>query len=200
MKKTFAALALTVSSLAFASTWDIDGYHASAGFTVRHMMISNVSGKLGPVSGVVELDDKDVTKTTVSASIDVKGVDTQNPKRDEHLRSPDFFDVEKFPAVTFKSTKVEKGAGEGKLKVTGDLTIHGVTKSVTLDAELSPEVVDPFYKVTKRAVTASGTVNRKDFGLVWNKPMANNGILVGEDVKIAIDAELAKKEAAPAKK
>lgn len=204
MKKTVFALALTLSSLAFASSWDIDTYHAGAGFTVKHMMISNVSGRLGPVTGTVELDDADVTKSAISATIDVKGIDTQNQKRDDHLRSPDFFDVEKFPTVTFKSTKVEK-AGDSKLKVTGDLTMHGVTKSVVLDAELSGEAVDPFYKITKRAVTATGSVNREDFGLVWNKPMANNGVLVSKEVKITIDAELnkkepAKKDAAPAKK
>jgi polyisoprenoid-binding protein YceI len=201
MKKLMLTAALFASSFAFASEWDFDAAHTSANFTVKHMMISNVSGTLGTVTGKVTLDDKDITKSTVEASIEVKGVDTRNQKRDDHLRSKEFFDAEKFAAVTFKSTKIEK-AGE-KLKITGDLTIHGVTKSVTLDAEVTGEVANPFTKATTRAISATTVINRKDFGLAWNAPLANNGVMVSEEVKVAIEAEITKKEAAaaaPAKK
>lgn len=202
MTKMMLSAVLAISSLAFGATWEIDTAHAAANFAVRHMMISQVHGTLGPVSGKVELDEKDITKSTVSASIDAKGIDTRNQKRDEHLRSKEFLDVEKFPAVTFKSTKIEKGATETQLKITGDLTIHGVTKSVTLDAELSAEVANPFTKVAVRAVSASTTINRRDFGLNWQAPMANNGVVVADEVKITIEAEVTKAAppAAPAPK
>jgi polyisoprenoid-binding protein YceI len=193
MNKLLLSAALSISSLALASTWDIDSTHASANFTVKHLMVANVSGSLGQVTGKVELDDKDVTKSKVEATIDVKSIDTKNAKRDEHLRGKDFFEVEKFPSITFKSTKIEK-AGE-KFKITGDLTMHGVTKPVTLDTEISAEVVDP-WKNVKRAVSATGTINRKDFGLVWQAALANNGVVVSEDVKLFIDVEL-NKAAAP---
>ncbi len=203
MQNIISIAALAFSSVAFATTWEIDPAHASAQFTVKHLMVTNVTGTLGEVSGKVELDDKDVTKSTVMASIDVKGINTKNQKRDDHLRSKDFFDAEKFPAITFKSTKVEK-VSDTKLKVTGDLSMHGITKAVTLDAELTGEVVNPFSKVPTRAVSAATTVSRKDWGLVWNVDIANNGVLVGDEVKIALDIELMKKApaaaAAPAKK
>ena len=131
MKKLILTAALTASSFAFASTWEVDSAHAAANFAVKHMMVSNVNGSLGDVTGKVEVDDKDVTKSKVDVTIDVKGLNTKQTKRDDHLRSPDFFDVEKFPTATFKSTKIEKGEG-AKLKVTGDLTLHGVTKSIEI--------------------------------------------------------------------
>ncbi len=195
MKKLIVAAVAAVSSLAFAGTWEVDSAHASAGFTVKHMMISNVSGRLGDVKGTVEMDEKDMTKSKVDVSIDVGGINTGMAKRDEHLKSPDFFDVAKNPTATFKSTKIEK-AGD-KYKVTGDLTMHGMTKPVTLDAEISAEMESPFMKgMMVRAVSATGTINREDWGLGWNKPLANNGVVVSKDVKLTIDAEIAKKPAA----
>lgn len=200
MKKIILAAALTVSSFAFASSWDIDSAHAAANFAVKHLAISTVNGTLGAVTGKVELDDKDVTKSKIEASIDVKGINTKEPKRDDHLRSKDFFEVEKFPNITFKSTKIEKGEGN-KLKVTGDLTIKGVTKPVTLDGELTPEVANPFSKAKTRGFSGTTSINRKDFGLTWNVALETGGVLVGDDVKINVEAELIKKEAAaPAKK
>ncbi len=199
MKKLILLAAFALSATSFASTWEIDTAHASAGFTVKHLGITNVNGVLGPVTGTVELDDKDVTKSKLNVSIDVKGIDTRNGKRDDHLKSPDFFDVEKNPTATFKSTKIEK-AGENKLKITGDLTMHGVTKAVTLDADLSAEAENPFTKGMTRAATATATLNREDFGLKWNMPMANNGFVVGKDVKLSIEVELMKKEAKAADK
>lgn len=197
MKKLFLAAALTLSSFAFASTWEIDTAHASGNFSVKHMAVSSVTGTMGDVSGKVELDDKDITKSKIEASIDVKGINTKQAKRDDHLRSPDFFDVEKFPAVTFKSTKIEKGEGT-KVKVTGDLTMKGVTKPVVLDGDLTAEVANPFSKAKTRGFSGTTTVNRKDFGLSWNKALEAGGVLVGEEVKISVEAELVKKEAAPA--
>jgi len=200
MKKLTFAIVLTLSSLAFASSWEIDSAHAATNFAVRHMMLSYVKGTLGQVTGKVELDDKDITKSVVSASIDARGVETKNQKRDDHLRSKEFLDVEKFPTITFKSTKIDKGESDGKLKITGDLTIHGVSKSVTLDAEVTGEVANPFTKVVTRAVSATTSINRKDFGLNWQVPMANNGVVAGEEVKITIEAELMRKDPPAAKK
>lgn len=199
MKKALLAAAVVTSSFAFASTWEIDSAHAAANFSVRHMMVSNVRGTLGKVTGKVMLDDADITRSTVEATIDVKGINTREPKRDDHLRSKDFFDVEKFPTITFKSTKIEK-AGD-KLKVTGDLTMHGVTKPVTLDATVSNEVKNPFTKAVTRGVSATGKLNRKDFGLTWNMALEAGGVVVGDEVTVEIEAELIKQEAAtPAKK
>lgn len=201
MKKQILAAALTLSSFAFASTWEIDTAHAAANFSVKHMMVSTVKGNLGDVTGKIELDDKDLTKSTIEASIDVKGLNTKQVKRDEHLRSADFFDVEKFPAITFKSTKIQKEKGT-KVKVTGDLTMHGVTKSVVLDGELSAEAANPWTGAKTRGFSGSAKLNRKDFGLVWNKPLEAGGLLVGDEVKVEIEAEFAapapKKEEAAA--
>ncbi len=204
MKKLILSAALTLSSFSFASTWDIDAAHAAANFAVKHMMVSTVNGTLGDVTGKVEVDDKDITKSKIDVSIDVKGINTKQVKRDEHLRSADFFDAEKFPAITFKSTKIEKGEGS-KLKVTGDLKIKGVSKSVVLDGELSAEVANPFTKAKTRGFSGSTTINRKDFGLSWNAALETGGVMVSEDVKVTVEAEVTKKEAAapaaaPAKK
>ena len=207
MKKQLLAAALTLSSFSFASTWEIDTAHASANFSVKHLMVSTVKGNLGDVTGKIELDEKDTAKSTIEATIDVKGINTKQPKRDEHLRSPDFFDVEKFPTMTFKSTKIPAFKLDAKkptkVKVTGDLTMHGVTRSVVLDGELSPEAANPWSGAKTRAFTASTKLNRKDFGLVWNKGLETGGVLVGEEVAVSIDAEFAiaapkKEEAAPA--
>ena len=195
MKKLILTAALTLSSFAFASTWDIDAAHAAANFSVKHLAISSVSGTLGEVSGKVEVDDKDVTKSKLDVSIDVKGLNTKQVKRDEHLRSKDFFEVEKFPTMTFKSTKIEKGEGN-KLKITGDLKIKDVTKSVVLDSELTQEVANPFSKAKTRGFTGTTAINRKDFGLTWNVALETGGVLVGEDVKVTVEGEVIKKEAA----
>ncbi len=136
MNKLILTAALSLSSLAFASNWEVDSTHASANFSVKHLAVSNVKGTLGKVTGTVAVDDKDLTKSKIDLTIDVAGIDTKTPKRDDHLRSPDFFDAAKFPNVTFKSTKIEK-VSDSKLKITGELTIKGTTKSVTLDTDLS---------------------------------------------------------------
>ena len=185
----FAALA--VASLAGASTWQIDPAHSSAQFTVRHMMVSNVRGEFGKMTGWVNLDDKDVSRSTVEATIDATTIDTRQPDRDKHLKSPDFFDVEKYPSISFKSTSFKK-VGAQKYRVGGDLTIHGVTKPVTMDVE-APDTVSKLQGNERRGATAATTINRKDFGLIWNKPVETGGVMVGDQVNIAIELEMVKK-------
>jgi polyisoprenoid-binding protein YceI len=198
-KSAIAAVVLASPSIALAATFTIDPVHSNANFTVKHMMVSNVKGEFSNVTGTVNLDDKDITKSTVEASIDASTVDTREPKRDGHLKSPDFFDVAKYPTITFKSKKVEK-AGEGKLKVTGDLTMRGVTKEVVLDVDgPAKEAKDPFSGTVRTGLSATTKVNRKDFGLNWNKAVETGGVLVGDDVTVGLEIELVKKDAAPAK-
>jgi len=192
--KRFLALFLAVSApaaaLAQATTWNLDPAHAHASFSVRHLVISNVRGEFQKFAGSVKLDEKDVTKSSVEATIEAASLDTAVPDRDKHLRSPDFFDVEKFPTITFKSTKVES-AGKGKLKVTGNLTMKGVTKSVVLAVEgPTAEIKDPWGK-TRRGISATTKINRQDFGLSWSK-VVEAGPVVGDEVKIEIEAELIK--------
>jgi len=191
MRQLIAALSFAaVPAAAHASDWQIDASHSTAQFSVRHMMVSNVRGEFGKLSGQVQLDDADLTRSKVEATIDATTINTREPKRDAHLRSPDFFDVEKFPTLTFKSTSVKK-AGKDKLAVTGDLTMHGVTRPVTLDVQLTQEIKSPFGDV-RRGATASGKINRKDFGLNWNKLIEAGGVVVGEEVALTIDVELVK--------
>lgn len=200
LRLALALFTLLVAPLAGAATWEIDSAHSGAHFSVRHMMVSNVRGDFGKVTGTVVFDAKNPKAAQVNATIDVSSINTREPKRDEHLRSPDFFDAAKFPTITFKSKRVEQ-AGEGKYKVVGDLTIRGVTKEVTLDVEgPAPEAKDPWGNV-KSGATATTKINRKDFGLAWNKVLETGGVAVGEEVKITLDIELNKKpDAAPAKK
>lgn len=184
------ATLLSAPAAAFASTWELDASHADVSFSVRHMMVSNTKGRFSGVKGTLTVDDKDITKSSISVEIDVNTIDTRDAKRDEHLKSPDFFDVAKHPKMTFKSKSVAK-AGTG-YKVTGDLTIHGVTKPVVLDATITDAVKTPFG-TTIRAVAASTKINRKDFGLSWNKALEAGGVAVGEEVTITIDAEFVQK-------
>ena len=177
---------------AAARTYEIDPSHSSAQFKVRHLMVSNVRGEFGHISGTVVIDEVDVTRSSVDVSIDASTVNTHDAKRDEHLRSADFFDVATYPVITFKSKRVQAGKG-GDLFVTGDLTIRGVTREVTLDVEpLSPEINDPWGNV-KRGASARARVNRKDFNVVWNASLDGGGVLVGDDVAITLEIELGRK-------
>jgi polyisoprenoid-binding protein YceI len=189
------APAVVSPAVASAATYEIDPAHSSAQFAVKHMMVSTVRGEFTKLSGTANLDDKDLKNASVQATIDATTISTGVGKRDEHLRSPDFFDTAKFPTITFKSTSVKK-AGADKYKVAGDLTLHGVTKPVVLDVE-SPttEIKDP-YGNTKRGAVATTTINRKDFGLNWNTALEAGGVLVGDSVKVTIDLQLARKEPA----
>ena len=178
-----------------AVTYTIDPAHSTAGFKVRHLMVSNVRGEFPGLKGTVIYDAANPANSRVEATIDVKSLTTRDEQRDAHLKSPDFFDAEKFPTITFVSRKIAKSS-PGEFKVTGDLTIHGVTKEVTLDVEgPTPEVRDPWGN-TKTGITASTKVPRKDFGLTWNVALETGGVLVGEEVQISIEAELARENAA----
>ena len=187
---TFIAMTLAVPAAGKASVWEIDPAHTSAQFAIRHLMVSTVRGDFRKVSGKVKLDDQDVTQSTVDATIDVASIDTGIAKRDDHLRSPEFFDVAKHPTMTFKSKKIEKGSGDGNYKITGDLTLHGVTKEVFLDFEGNLKPVKSPQGKTLIGCMATTKINRKDFGLAWNAALETGGVAVGEDVTITIDIEM----------
>ena len=172
----------------------IDPAHSSAHFSVRHMMIANVRGEFTKVSGTIKLDPANPTGSSVEATIDATSINTREPDRDKHLKSADFLDVEKFPVLTFKSKAVSKDGDEWKVK--GDLTIHGVSKEVTLTVEgPTPETKDPWGNV-RIGASASTKINRKDFGLHWNTALEAGGVLVGDEVKITLDVEATKQESA----
>ncbi len=187
-----AALAvLAASSAARAETWQIDPVHTTVEFSVRHMMISNVKGQFEKVSGTVTADGDDPGSVRVDAVIDASSINTRVEKRDAHLKSAAFLDVARYPTITFKSAKIEP-AGEGKWKMTGDLTIHGVTRPVVLDVEgPAPAIKDPYGK-TRAGASATTRINRKDFGLTWNQPMETGGVLIGDEVAISIEVEAVK--------
>ena len=194
MRSLFLVAALLALPSA-ASTWEIDPAHSVATFSVRHMMVSNVRGEFGKMSGVVQQDDKDITKSSVDVTVDTTTINTREPKRDAHLKSADFFEAEKYPTMTFKSTRITK-VDESHLKVAGNLTLHGVTKPVVFDAEITPETVA--MGTTVRGVAATTKLNRKDFGLNWNKTIEAGGVLVGDEVVVNVEFELHKKAASTA--
>jgi polyisoprenoid-binding protein YceI len=188
------AVALSLPAAAATSTWQIDPNHSAAQFAVRHLAISTVRGAFTKVSGTIQFDDKDIAKSSVDVTIDAASVDTRVADRDKDLRSDRFFDVEKYPTLSFKSTKVEQ-TEVGKLKVTGDLTIHGVTKQVVLDVEGPTAAVKDPWGNQRAAANASTKINRQDFGVKWNAKMDNGGWVVGDDVAITIDVEMVRKGA-----
>ena len=174
-----------------ASTWNLDPVHSVAEFKVKHMMISNVKGHFTGVSGVVYVDENDIARSRVEATIDASTVNTRDPQRDGHLKSPDFFDVAQFPTLNFPSTQVKR-TGEDELSVTGDLTLHGVTRQVVFNVEgPTPPAKDPWGN-TRIGLSAVTKINRKDFGLNWNAALETGGILVGEEVTITLDVQLVK--------
>lgn len=171
------------------SIYQIDPAHTSAQFKVRHMMIANVKGEFDKVSGTVNFDPANPSASTIEASIEVASVSTRDEQRDTHLKSPDFFDVEKFPSITYKSRKVTATGGDN-FTVVGDLTIRGVTKEVDLKVEeLTEETKDPWGNL-RRGATAKARVHRKDFGMIFNVALEAGGFLVGEEVDLTIDVEL----------
>jgi len=173
------------------ATFDIDVSHSRVTFSVRHMMVSNTRGQFGKLVGQVFLDEKDPKASNVSVEIETASIDTNDPKRDEHLKSPDFFDVKKFPKMTFKSTAVER-AGAG-WKVVGDLTIKETKKPVTLTVDpIVKETRDP-YGMIRRGTHATTKIDRKEFGLTWNKALETGGVAVGDEITIDLEIELVKK-------
>jgi polyisoprenoid-binding protein YceI len=191
--KRFISIVIVAALLAplhvFAATYNIDPAHSTIGFKVKHLMVTNVNGVFEKFKGTVNIDEKDIAKSKVDVTIEMVSINTNITKRDDHLRSADFFDVAKFPTMTFVSTKVEK-AGSDKLKVTGNLTIKGVTKQVILNVEgPTGEVKSPQGDV-KRGASATATINRQDFGVSWSKKLDGGGLVVADDVYISIDTEL----------
>jgi polyisoprenoid-binding protein YceI len=182
-----------MSDTTTAVTYTIDPVHSTAGFKVRHLMVSNVRGEFSGITGTVVFDPENPANSKVEATIDATTINTRDEQRDQHLKSAEFLDVEKFPKITFVSKKVAP-AGGGEWKVTGDLTIHGVTREVTLDGE-SPaaEARDPWGNM-KSGLSASHKLNRRDFGLVWNMALETGGVLVGDEIAIHLELELARQK------
>jgi polyisoprenoid-binding protein YceI len=191
MKRLFAALPLLIAGVAHADAaeWKLDLSHSSVGFSVPHLVISSVEGRFKEASSKINIDDADPTKSQISVEIKPDSIDTGDAKRDEHLKGVDFFDVKKFPKLTFKSTKIAKAGATYKL--TGDLTIRDITKTVTLDATLSAPVKTPWGNHA-RAAKLTGKIKRSDFGLKWNKALEAGGVVVGEEVTIDVKAEVTK--------
>ncbi len=167
--------------------WNIDATHSHVTFAVRHMMVSTVKGKFNVLSGTLNLDDANPVNSWVEAEVDAASIDTGELNRDNHLRAPDFFDVEKYPKITFKSTKVEP-AGDNEYKVTGDLTLHGVTKPAVFDVEYSGQIKDP-YGFQRAGFSAKAKISRKEWGLTWSTLLETGGAVVGDEVKIELDVE-----------
>ncbi|HEU4829703.1 MAG TPA: YceI family protein [Gemmatimonadales bacterium] len=170
-----------------ASTWEIDAAHTDIGFAVKHLMISTVRGRFAAVRGTIRLDEDDLAGSTVEVEIDAASIDTRQEQRDAHLRSGDFFDVEAYPVITFRSRAVE-AIGEGRFKVTGDLTMHGVTREVVLDASDEGRGIDPWGN-QKAAFTAVTKIDRRDFGLGWNQALETGGVLVANEIRITLDVQ-----------
>jgi polyisoprenoid-binding protein YceI len=183
------AAAVCLPAVAGTETYKIDPRHSAAQFAVTHLMISTVRGEFHGVNGTVVVDDKDISKSSVDVTIDATTVDTREPDRDKDLRSPNFFDVAQYPIITFKSTRVEKN-GADKLKITGDLTMHGVTKQVVLDATVPKAPIKDPWGLQRTAVSATTKINRQDFGVKWNKAVDGGGVVVSDDVNINLDVEM----------
>lgn len=178
------------------TTWQIDPAHTDVGFEVKHLMISKVRGRFGTVSGTIQLDEADITRSSVTAEIDVTTIDTREEQRDGHLRSADFFDVENFPKITFRSTRVER-EGEDRATVVGDLTIRGVTREVKLAVEEEGTAKDP-WGGDRIAFSATAKIDRRDFGLTWNQALETGGVLVANEIKLILDVQAVKAPAAQA--
>jgi polyisoprenoid-binding protein YceI len=187
----FGVLLVSTVAAADAPEWTVDPSHSHVGFSVSHMVVSSVSGHFKDVSGKILLDDGDLTKSQIDITIKADSINTDEPKRDAHLKSPDFFDTAKFPTLTFHSTKIVHG-GKG-FKLTGDLKIRDVTKSVTLDGTLSKPVDNPFAAGKQiRAAAFTGKISRGDFGLKWNKSLDKGGVVVGDEITLDVQVELDK--------
>jgi polyisoprenoid-binding protein YceI len=172
------------------TTWKIDPAHSHIEFAVRHMMITTVKGRFGGVEGIVRLDESDAAAVEVDVTIDVSSIDTREPQRDAHLRSADFFDVEKYPNITFRSSG-PTDRSDGRFKLVGDLTMHGVTKAVTLDVTDEGRGKDP-WGGERLGFSATAKVKRSEFGLTWNQALETGGVLVGDEIRISLDLELVK--------
>jgi polyisoprenoid-binding protein YceI len=187
-----AFVILAIPAFAAAAPWSIDADHSNVGFKVRHLMVSNVRGDFGKVSGIVDIDDRDITRSKVDVTIETASINTGVAKRDAHLKSPDFFDVAKYPTMSFVSKSVIQ-TGADKLQVHGQLTLHGITRDVVLEVEGPTRAYKDPYGNLKRGASAVARINRKDFGLTWNAAIESGGVAVGDEVTIALEIELLKK-------
>jgi polyisoprenoid-binding protein YceI len=185
----FVAVFISIAAWGQGSEWQIDPAHTTVGFTVRHLGISNVHGRFTKVTGSATVDDNDMTKSSVNATIDIGSINTGNDSRDNDLRSPNYFDATQFPTMTFKSKSITKN-GDNKLKIVGDLTLKGVTKEVSLDVD-GPSAPVKMGPNQRRGLSATTSVNRKDFGVGVKTPAA----MIGEEIKIDLDVELTQKAA-----
>jgi|SRR5579871_926260 len=173
------------------TSWNLDATHSAAEFKVRHLMISSVKGHFTGITGSMKLDENNIANSSVEASIDASSIQTRDPQRDTHLKSADFFDVEKYPTLTFKSTSVKR-TGDDELEVTGDLTIHGVTRQEVFKVEgPTPPTKDPWGNM-RVGLSAVAKIHRKDFGLEWNATLETGGIMVGDDVTLTLDVQFVK--------
>jgi len=184
-----AGLFLAAASSVQAQTWTIDSSHSAAQFAVRHMMVSTVRGDMGKITGTAMFDPAKPAAGSIEATVDVTGINTREAGRDEHLKRGDFFDVEKFPTITFKSKKIDPAAGGG-FKVTGDLTMKGVTKEVVLDVEPLRPVIKDQRGASRTGTTATTKLNRQDYGVNWSRALDGGGVVVSDDVSVTIDIQL----------
>ena len=185
-----AAICL-ISSSAMASSWTIDPDHSNIQFKIRHLMITDVKGTFGKVKGVIRIDEKDMSLSAVEVTIEIDSINTGVAKRDEHLKSNEFFDAARFPTMTFVSRKVTQ-SGKGQMKILGDLTIRGISREVVLDVEgPTNEIKDPWGN-TRRGASATTKINRTDFGLTWNKSMESGGMMIDDTVFINLEIEMIK--------
>ena len=195
MPRILIALVLVVAAplAARADTWQIDPAHTTVGFTVRHMTISSVRGQFDKVEGTITANGSDPASVSIEATIDTASIDTRSADRDADLKSVNFLDVTKYPTMTFKSKKIE-AAGPGKFNVVGDLTLHGVTKEVTLAVEVPDTPIKDPWGNTRAGASATTTISRKAFGVIWNKMIEAGGAVVGDAVSVSIDVEAVKKK------
>ena len=185
-------LAMGMPLIAGAATYQLDTDHSSIQFKIRHLTVSNVTGAFNKMKGSASVEGEDLATLKVEVTIDAASVDTGHQKRDEHLRNADFLDVAKYPTITFVSKKVVK-ADPGKLRITGDLTLHGVTREITVDLEgPTPEIKDPWGNF-RRGATGTAKIDRRDFGITWNKALDTGGLVVGNEVGIQVDIEWVRK-------
>jgi polyisoprenoid-binding protein YceI len=190
------AVVLLAGTLAAGTTWAADTYkidrsHTSIQFVVRHLVVTKVKGEFNEFSGTILYDDKDITKSSVEVTINTASIDTKEPKRDDHLRSPDFFDAAKFPQISFKSKRIEK-TSDG-YAVIGDLTMHGVTKEIRIPFSIAGVVTDPWGNV-RLGLSGQTKLNRQDYGVSWSKKMDNGGLVAGDDVEIDLEVEAVKEK------
>ena len=191
-----AGVFLAAASSVQAQTWTIDASHSAAQFAVRHMMVTTVRGDMGKISGAVTFDPAKPAAGSIEATVDVTAINTREAGRDKHLKSADFFDVEKFPTITFKSKKIDPAAGGG-FKVTGDLTMKGVTKEVVLDVEPLRPVIKDQRGASRTGTTATTKLNRQDYGVNWSRALDGGGVVVSDEVSVTIDIQLISAPAAP---